>query len=215
MKPAQLADLMDTCGEYVSAHGGDTTQLTFISQLLRLSRDATVAAFSKRLTKIEVAGASFFASTISPSLETLAATINVMKHAGASAAAKDVATLHAALAPLTGVSPDVLLEWVAQNAASGKGKSKSIEEPPDARIVSAYVRRLEEALGDERGFHEVFTKLQNDASVRLGELKAIAKQFAFAGVKSRPAALKKIHSRQDALMTSRAKSAATAGRIAG
>lgn len=82
-------------------------------------------------------------------------------------------------------------------------------------IVLKYSRRLEEALGDEEGFNAIFAAIESDKELNAAEVAAIAKKFTSATPKSRPAALKKILARHQAIMTSRAKSAATAGRIAG
>ncbi|WP_155831252.1 MULTISPECIES: hypothetical protein [unclassified Hyphomicrobium] len=78
-----------------------------------------------------------------------------------------------------------------------------------------YSRRLEEALGDEEGFNAIYAAIESDKELNAAEISAIAKKFTSASPKSRPAALKKILARHQAIMTSRAKSAATAGRIAG
>jgi hypothetical protein len=82
-------------------------------------------------------------------------------------------------------------------------------------VVRRYQNALEQALGDEEGFAAVLGRLRADAEVKVPEAVALAKRFAFASTTTRAAALKKIEARHQSLMTSRAKAAATAGRIAG
>ena len=100
-----------------------------------------------------------------------------------------------------------------QPSATAPSKQKTLEVNPD--VLQRHRRALEQALGDESGFTVAFRTLEADPNVHTQELVALAKLFAFANVKSRAAALKKIWARHQTLMTSRAKAAATAGRIAG
>jgi hypothetical protein len=95
-------------------------------------------------------------------------------------------------------------------------KSKK-SAPPSIRsdIVSQLSRQLEDALGDEIGFPSLFSELESRKDIRPKEMIAIAKQFVGAATSSRATALKKIYSRHQALIISRAKSAATGGRVAG
>lgn len=98
--------------------------------------------------------------------------------------------------------------------AKAKGKKKS-DLPVRQDVVLRYCRRLEEALGDDTGFNSVFAGLEADNDLTSAEIAAIAKAFANSRATARPTALKNIFSRHQAIMVGRAKSAATAGRIAG
>ncbi len=99
-----------------------------------------------------------------------------------------------------------------KHAKTSKPKNTA---PLRDEVVLRYSRRLEEALGDDEGFNSAFSALESDDELSVGEVTAIAKKFTNSAPKSRPAALKKIFARHHAIMVSRAKSAATAGRIAG
>jgi hypothetical protein len=107
-----------------------------------------------------------------------------------------------------------VIDALSQAPSSGR-RTPRPSSPVRTEVVSSYVRRLEQALGDEQGFLAVYGQLELDASVQANEVAAIAKLFSQASAKSRPAALKKILARHQSLMTSRTKAAATGGRIAG
>lgn len=86
---------------------------------------------------------------------------------------------------------------------------------PREEVVARYCERLEAALGDDQRFSLIVKEFDNDAEVSTNELLLIAKRFGLSTTKSRTAAVKKIRSRHQAVLTSRAKSSATSGRIAG
>jgi hypothetical protein len=96
-----------------------------------------------------------------------------------------------------------------------KGRSAKIKRPANEPLIASYNKALEGSLGDDTGFNEVLEKLQNDKTATPEDVIALAKRFAGASTKARGAALKKIESRHLSLMSSRARSAATAGRVAG
>lgn len=111
------------------------------------------------------------------------------------------------------------LSALAESLSKPKKQAKAAKSKVATQIrddvVLKYSRRLEEALGDDEGFNAVFAAIESDKELNAGEIAAIAKTFTSASPKGRPAALKKIFARHQAIMVSRAKSAATAGRIAG
>jgi hypothetical protein len=124
----------------------------------------------------------------------------------------DLETIISALAEHPGS-----LETLSSRLAELKKPSKKARKPDlpvRDEIVARYLRRLEESLGDDQGFNEVFHTLEGD-DVTGPEMILIAKRFSNAASRSRPAALKKIRMRHQAIIVDRAKSAATAGRIAG
>lgn len=141
-----------------------------------------------------------------------AALIRVVGKSAVAVALEEVASV---LRVLDEARMNQLVLSAAQLAAPGKGKAKTPKGPPNEQIVSRYNKLLEEALGDDPGFSSVLGKLESDEAVSVDELIEIAKRFAAASTKTKAAALKKIQSRHASLMTSRARSAATAGRVAG
>ena len=81
-------------------------------------------------------------------------------------------------------------------------------------LIASYYRRLEECLGDDRGFRALADRLNEDAEVGKAEAIALAKRFTQSAPKSRAEAIKKIRARHQALMNQRAKLLATDGRSA-
>ncbi len=80
--------------------------------------------------------------------------------------------------------------------------------------IRAYVRRLEEALGDEKGFGEEYARLTADARIKVSEAKKIAKAFVGKAGQNKREALSLILARQSSLIGARAKANATGGRSA-
>jgi len=137
---------------------------------------------------------------------------------GKPAAVKDLTEFSAALAELTTADPSELISIVRQAYALNRQQRK----PPAAKnapirpqIVAVYLRKLEVALGDDTGFKSEMAALEQDKELTSPEVLAIAKQFSLKISKSKSTALKNIWARHKNLMISRAKSTATAGRIAG
>jgi hypothetical protein len=86
----------------------------------------------------------------------------------------------------------------------------------DNALVDNYVSRLLAALGDADAFSAVYSELENDKLVRQQEAVAMAKSFyGDASSKlSKSEAFRRIRLRQNAIMDSRAKSRAQAGKSA-
>ena len=83
-------------------------------------------------------------------------------------------------------------------------------------LVTAYVDRLEKALGDADRFEALMAALEADKNLRLPEVLQICKLFygdARSGT-SRREALRRIRARQDSLLDFKAKSRAQAGKSA-
>jgi hypothetical protein len=90
-------------------------------------------------------------------------------------------------------------------------------EPPRQAldgILQSYLQRLEEALGDESRFLQIFNTLKSDADVKSAEVKKLARAFAKETAKSKTAALDLIWGRHAALTGSRARQQANTGRTA-
>lgn len=213
MKPSDLADLIEAFSDHVSSRGGNAENMTIVAALVRNSNAATVPALTKLISALEVAD-NLEGRGILPEIEELSAMARLLRKAGAASASKDIEALSNALNMKRRSSLRALLDAIAQ-APTKKSRAKAGAATVVEDVVKKHVRRLEQALGDDVGFNTAMADLEADPQVGKGEIAAIAKRFAFATATSRVAALKKIHARHDALMTSRARSAATAGRIAG
>ena len=83
-------------------------------------------------------------------------------------------------------------------------------------LVSAYLSRLEAALGDDREFTPIFEALQTDAEVRQAEAVALASRFVAKTADSTPRAkaLERVYKRHASLSSFRLKQRAMAGRSA-
>lgn len=92
-----------------------------------------------------------------------------------------------------------------------KGSQAPVAARPE--VVRAFVRQLEECLGDE-GFSVPYKNLENDPAVSNAEVVAIARAFTSKKPTSRPKALQAIWARHHALLVSRAKSESRGGRSA-
>jgi hypothetical protein len=155
-------------------------------------------------------------SRVSAVLKALSGLNPFLKAIGKLPAVKDITVIEEVLqrhasSPVSvfvSAAVDVLLQPPVKKGAK---KAPPIRED----LVNRYARRLEDALGDDPGFQGVFAHLSGDQSLTVAELKLLSKRFALSSGTSRDAALKKIYARHQSLMTSRARSAATAGRIAG
>jgi hypothetical protein len=90
-------------------------------------------------------------------------------------------------------------------------KKATVAARPD--VVRAFVKRLEECLGDE-GFTVPYGELENDTAISNAEVVAIARTFTTKKPVSRPKALQAIWARHHALLVSQSKSDSRGGRSA-
>ncbi|MGH6816481.1 MAG: hypothetical protein ACREC6_12330 [Hyphomicrobiaceae bacterium] len=93
-----------------------------------------------------------------------------------------------------------------------KDRKKNTEIRAD--VVQKYLRRLEQALGDEPGFVETFNAMKKDAAVGAAEAKKLSKEFSSVTARSKKDAFEFIWARHASLTGARLKAAATAGRTA-
>jgi hypothetical protein len=152
--------------------------------------------------------------SIDTALRVLKAGHGLLAPFGKPATAKDLDAVIAALEPHRDAELDELVAAISKQLSAPNSKSASTGSARQD-VVRAWNKRLEEVLGDDEGFQQAYGALKQDKTINAAEVIAIAKVFAHATVKSRPAGLKKILSRHTNLMVSRAKEAATAGRVAG
>jgi hypothetical protein len=214
MKCAELARHVEAVSELVRSVGGSGEPAQILCRLLSVAPQKTVAQVVKVLQAhsgsegavIEVRRAAEFAVSIANSLKGLVKVglINDLKAVGS------------ALSNVGGKSVEDLVGLLssAGSQASKRGAAVSASDLRE-HLVVRYLRLLEQALGDDVGFSDACRTMGADQDMRAMEFIALAKRFAFASVKSRSAAIKKIQGRHQALMTSRAKTNATGGRLAG
>lgn len=212
MKCTELSAVFERLGRvYASTGHRVPNELTTLRGLLDTFPDATVAQLAKRISALRPQPVTSDQS-VSGLLNLVEAANHLFTGLGKASVTKDLTALSVSLAKhLQADAGDLVLTLGSPAQLPGKS-------PPAAarsEVVQKYLRALEQALGDETGFASVFGSLERDTDVGAAELTALARRFASASVKSRSAALKKIWARHQALMVSRAKAAATAGRIAG
>jgi hypothetical protein len=211
MKCQELADVVSRIGMIIEAAEGRVAGPNALLRLLQIAPTSTVAKLATTIASLkplaskagtEIGVARAFSDAAQVHLEGLAK----------AAVTKDFAALSGALAPHIGSDFE---EFVVAVQVALAGKAAKVPPPVREEVVRRYQNALEQALGDDEGFAAVLGQLRADPEVKVAEVVALAKRFAFASTTTRAAALKKIEARQQSLMTSRAKAAATAGRIAG
>jgi len=102
------------------------------------------------------------------------------------------------------------------SVASASQRTSRKARPMDEAIVSAYVARLEAALGDDPAFMAIFRDLSADRAVKQAEAVGILSRFiapAASGTSKR-IALERILGRHQSLHTFKLKRAAIGGRSA-
>lgn len=215
MKCSEFKVVIERIAELYVATGARSQheQLIGLLPIFDLMPTKSVADFEKCIRLVASRPADSVDASIQPAVQILEAAEGLLARFGKPAAAKDLSTFVASLKAHQNTGIDSLIA-AASAHLTGKKKSRA-PLPPRNDIVSGYSKRLEQALGDDECFKQEYSKLETDKNVQANEIIALAKLFAHASVKSRPAALKKILSRHESLMVSRAKAAATGGRIAG
>jgi hypothetical protein len=213
MKCSELSAIVSKAANLVAATRGNVAGADDLNSLLRIAPDRTVAQLAKGLATVVPRSSDAALGRVSEAAALLLGLHDVLSGIAKAAIVADLATLGTSLAPHANSD---LAELIAdtQTALAGK-KVTNAAAPVREEVVRAYNHALEQALGDDDGFALVLRRLQNDPDVKISEVVALAKRFAFASTKSRATAMKKIQARHQSLMTSRAKAAATAGRIAG
>lgn len=135
---------------------------------------------------------------------------------GKPAVAKDAATLAGLVRGLDSAGICQLIERaIAKPRSSKSGATAQPKQAVRLDLIASFHRRLESTLGDDPGFKAVVAEIESDSSLTTAEFSVLSKDFSLKTANTRAAALKNIRARHQNLMTSRAKSAATAGRVAG
>jgi hypothetical protein len=216
MKCSEFKALVEKISGLYVAAGARVQQehLANISPIFDLMPTKSVADLAKRIAAVGKLAEDHDRATIGPAFRVLKAVEELFFDYGKPAATKDLAIFLASLEAHQNSAVAALIEAVA---APSPTKKKPRPEPLPIRndLVSGYSRRFEQALGDDEGFKREYARLEGDEDIQPNEIIALARTFAKASAKSRGAALKKILSRHQSLMVSRAKAAATGGRVAG
>lgn len=217
MKCAELARHVKAVGELVRSVGGSDEPAQILCRLLGIMPQKTVAQIVKVLQGH--AGGESATPSVRRAAEFALVTAKSLKSIVKTAIATDLALVGGVLSKVSGRTVEDLVGLLSSVGSQGESPraSRATAHAPDLRehLILRYYRLLEQALGDDAGFAEVYRAVEADQDMRAPEVIALAKRFAFASVKSRVAALKKIQGRHQALMTSRAKTNATGGRLAG
>lgn len=190
-----------------------------LAALFEILPSSTVANVVKRLKNLGLPEVFSSGKKAADCLVLLSALSSFLKKIAKQPAAKDVDLVHDLLrgyaeAPLEAITL-AANEALTSPPKAKKATTKAPKKPLREDLVERYLRRLEEALGDDPGFAEVYGRLSADPDMGSAELALLAQRFSLKKPRGRDAALKSILGRHQALMTSRARSAATAGRIAG
>jgi hypothetical protein len=108
------------------------------------------------------------------------------------------------------------------HAAEPKAKKKTatprqtVQEPavPPAELVKKYLSALQEALGNDARFAEVYERLKKDKNMKAPQVKQLSKEFANTAGSTKDDALFRIQARHQKLMGTEARAKATGGRTA-
>ena len=193
--------------------GRDSPQA--LGELAKIFADvptSTVADIVKRLDNMEMPPAAFLAAKSHSARDQVLALHHLMVGRAKDAVVKDIQLLANLIGQHSSASLDTFVTAAIARLAT---KPQQAKKALRADLVEQYNRRLEEALGNDKGFHRVFDELVANPEIRPQEATALAKKFALVAPRSKQTAFKKILGRHEALMTSRARSLATAGRVAG
>lgn len=126
----------------------------------------------------------------------------------------DLKLLGKTMAPFAHVSVSTFADVAVARMQLPATKGRNRKAEPGVDIVQKYLRRLEQTLGDEPGFAEVFATMKKDAAVKAADAKKLSKEFAGKAATSKTQAFDLIWKRHASLMGARADAEATAGRTA-
>lgn len=176
-----------------------------LATIFAQSPEKTTAATLKKLSTVQGAGSHEL-------IDVLHRASSFAKSAGAAKFAGLLDTLSSIIA--TRGASDIhsfVVSAISLLNAPKSNKKATVAARPD--VVRAFVKRLEECLGDE-GFSVPYKELENDPAISNAEVVAIARTFTSKKPASRPKALQAIWARHHALLVSKAKSESRGGRSA-
>lgn len=184
MKAIEFRDQLLSFASVLNAAGAREAagDLRLLCRLFDDAREATVAAWLKRIGKLEDVEPAQWGRTVGDLRPALAAATGWMATFAKKAAAEDFQRLLDMLAPHTRAGVRELVE-----AAHDAVKARALAaEPLRESVVDAYVRRLETTYEDVDAFRDVYGELTTDVEVRQQEAAAIATRFAERTPKSAP-----------------------------
>lgn len=220
MKSSAFADrLNDAALMFEAAQASNAAHaLKSLVPIFNVLPTKTVADVIKKLSTQEFPTGSFMQTRVDAVAVALAALERFVASTAPKALVADFSALSSLLQHHRNAGLDQFVATAIEalaHAPAGKAKSGKAKHQLRTDLVERYNKRLEEALGDDPGFTYVVAQLERDNEMTSAELTALSKRFAASPAKGRDQALKKIRSRHQDLMISRAASRATAGRIAG
>ncbi len=189
--------------------------LEHLAKMFAALPEKSVADVIKKLDGLHPPVASFLGTKLQVVREPIALLRNLMTGRAKASLLNDLRLLESLIDSHANAAVDAFVSAAMEALALTPAGSAKNKQPIRTDLVERYNRKLEEALGDDPGFQSIFNELVADTKISSAEVAALAKRFAHAAARSKEAAFKKIFARHQALMTSRAKSLATAGRIAG
>jgi hypothetical protein len=211
MKSSELAELLEQWVVVAPPQHTATAGLSALVRILHAYGSKTVASTAAKLSKVESQSTGEYDASWGPALDYLQPIVRMFAPYGKPAVAKDLKCLVELFSP----KRHLAVSSFSKAAVDIGVAPAKLAVPIRIDVVQKYNRLLERALGDDAGFNEALSEIEDPKNVSTSEVIALAKQFALASAKSRAAALKKIRARHEALLVGRAKSAATGGRVAG
>jgi hypothetical protein len=182
-----------------------------LADLLAARSNSSVTEICKILQAVKPASGK------EPSLGNISELLTAMAEAACifakSADAKDLRQFVAVIEGKREHSLDAFLQQATE--ALIKRSTRSAPSGVSEEVLRSYLKRLEEALGDEQGFEEVYQQLQADTRLKALDFKKLAKSFVGKSGKSKTDALGLIYGRHKSLISARAAAGSTGRRLAG
>lgn len=212
MKSQDFAASIRALDQTLALAGSQASGLSVIVSLFEPRGKATVASVVKLVAGMGLAPMQ----SGQPSCDDIARLLRSVRTFVATTSKSAILADLEAVAGMLSSYGSVSSAYFATTAAAtlDNAKSTSRSRPMREDLIASYYRRLEECLGDDRGFRALADRLNEDAEVGKAEAIALAKRFTQSAPKSRAEAIKKIRARHQALMNQRAKLLATDGRSA-
>lgn len=200
------ADLLETVCNFQHAPA-----VRRLADLLTVRGNATVSDVCRILRTVKPSGVE------EPSIGPLADLLSAMTETACIFAKADDAKDLRQFAAVIGEKREYSLDEFVQRAteALSQRPSRSTTSAASEEVLRSYLKKLEEALGDEQGFEEVYEQLRADARLKAPDTKKLAKSFVGKAGRSRADALALIYGRHKSLIGARAAAGSTGRRLAG
>jgi len=189
------------------------SEIAILARMFEKLEASSVAAIIKKcgpLKRTECATAEITVANLVAVIRSLA---KFIFHSGKKPFAQDLDRLAEWLSQHKSISMAQFVQ-LAETAffAEPKKKAKPVKAA-SPETVGKYLQRLDETYGFESSFDEVYNQLKADDTMKVAQLKKLAKMFTKATAKSRAEALNAIYSKHSNIVEADRHKAARGGRV--